>query len=98
MKPDPLTTTQTATNVGTDVSVGPGETLPELEGNPRPGGLVDEPGSTPAPGQNPGANPDNPGDDPGVRTPPPPDVFATEWSVPPTESGAGRKAANDESE
>jgi PAS domain S-box-containing protein len=95
MKPDPLTTTQTATNVGTDVSVGPGETLPELEGNPRPGGLVDEPGSTPAPAQNPGANPDNPGDDPGVRTLPPPDVFATEWSVPPTESGAGRKAAND---
>jgi len=89
MQRDPLTTTQNATNVGTDVSVGPGETLPELEGDRRPGGLADDPESPPAPGENPGSNPDNPGDDPGLPTPKqPPDVFATD-PAPPDESGAG---------
>ena len=48
MQRDPLTTTQNATNVGTDVSVGPGETLPELEGDRRPGGLADDPESPPS--------------------------------------------------
>lgn len=79
MKPDPLTTTENAANVGTDVSVGPGETIPELEGNRRPGGLADDPERPPTPGKNPGSNPDNPGDDPGLPTPqPPPDVLASE--------------------
>lgn len=105
MATDPLTTTQDATNVGSDVSVGPGEAIPELEGNRRPGALADDPHRAPPPGPNPGANPDNPGDDPGVPIPqPPPDVLATEPSAPPAESGAeidkggaGRRAANDAS-
>jgi hypothetical protein len=100
---DPLTITQEAANVGTDVSVGPGETVPEAEGKRRPGMLGDDPLRAPVPGMNPGSNPDNPGDDPGVQSPQQPDVLATDPSVPPTASGApdGKagadgRAANDE--
>ena len=87
MKTDPFTTTQEAANVCTDVSVGPGETIPEADGKRRPGSFAQEPERPPAPGVTPGSNPDNPGDDPGVATPQQqPDVTATDPSVPPTES------------
>jgi hypothetical protein len=87
MKTDPFTATQEAANVGTDVSVGPGETIPEADGKRRPGSFAQEPERPPAPGVTPGSNPDNPGDDPGVATPQQqPDVTATDPSVPPTES------------
>jgi hypothetical protein len=98
---DPVTITQNGTNVGTDVSVGPGETIPEAAGKRRPGALADDPARAPTPGKNPGSNPDNPGDDPGVGTPQQqPDVLATDPSAPPSEPDAqtdkGGQAANDE--
>jgi hypothetical protein len=81
MATDPLTVTQDAPNVSTDVPNGPGDTLPEAEGKRRPGALADDPQRGPVPAPNPGSNPDNPGDDPGV--PPPrqlPDVLASRSS------------------
>jgi hypothetical protein len=56
MKTDPLTATQEAANVGTDVSVGPGETIPEAEGKRRPGSFGQEPEHPPTPGATPGSS------------------------------------------
>ncbi|HKC44026.1 MAG TPA: hypothetical protein VKC64_09355 [Burkholderiales bacterium] len=49
---DPVTTTQEATNAGTDVSTGPGESVPEQKGNRRPGVFSSDSGDTGAPRKN----------------------------------------------
>ena len=88
---DPITATENAASVGTDVFIGPGERIPEIDGERRPGQLGEDPQKAPAPGRNPGSHPDNPGDDPDVATPrKQPDVQATDHQLPATESEGGR--------
>jgi hypothetical protein len=66
MATDPITVTQEATNVGTDVSIGPGETLPDRRKNPgaNPDNPGDDPGVAPSEQQ-----PDVLGTGPSVRPP-----------------------------
>jgi len=53
---DPLTTTQDATNAGTDVSIGPGEIMPEQKGKRRPGAFSSDSGDTEASRKNSDSN------------------------------------------
>jgi hypothetical protein len=86
MKSDPFTAAEEAANVGTDVSVGPGEAIPEADGKRRPGTFGNEPERAPIPGVTPGSNPDNPGDDPGVAPPlQQPDVLGSKTPAAPVE-------------
>ena len=61
---DPLTTTQDATNTSTDVSIGPGETIPEQKGKRRPGVFSSDPGNTEALRKNSDSNSTKPRSDP----------------------------------
>jgi len=60
----PLTTTQDATNASTDVSIGPGETMPEQKGKRRPGAFSSDSGDTGAPRKNSDSNSTKPRGDP----------------------------------
>ena len=78
---DPIATTENAASVGTDVSIGPSERFPAIEGDCRPGQLGE------APPRAPGSTPANHSD---VATPhQEADMQGTDPSVPPTDAGPG---------